>query len=42
MASWWISPSELFDGQSPLDLLKQNRLTEIAVDNVAADDAEGM
>ena len=42
VASCWISPSELFDGQSPLDLLKQNRLTEIAVDNVAADDAEGM
>lgn len=42
VASWWITPSELFDGRSPLDLLKQDRLTEIAVDNVAADDAEGM
>lgn len=42
VASWWITPSELFDGWSPLDLLRQNKLTQIAVDNVAADDAEGM
>ncbi|MFB9782844.1 hypothetical protein [Rhodococcus baikonurensis] len=33
-ASWWMTTTELLDGNSPLEDLEAGQLTEIAVDNV--------
>ena len=42
VVSWWLTATELLDGNSPLDELTAGTLTDIAVDNVLADQQSGM
>lgn len=41
-ASWWLTASDLLDGNSPLEDLEAGQLTEIAVDNMIDDARQGM
>ncbi len=41
-ASWWLTPGDLLDGNSPLKDLEAGLLTEIAVDNVIDHARHGM
>lgn len=41
-ASWWLTPVDLLDGNSPLEDLEAGDLTEIAVDNVIDHARQGM
>jgi hypothetical protein len=41
-ASWWLTPTELLDGTSPLEDLEAGDLTVIAVDNVLDYSRRGM
>lgn len=41
-ASWWLTPTELLDGNSPLEDLEAGELTVIAVDNVLDYSRRGM
>ncbi|RDI17265.1 hypothetical protein DEU38_123101 [Rhodococcus sp. AG1013] len=41
-ASWWLTPTDMLDGNSPLEDLEAGQLTEIAVDNVIDHARQGM
>lgn len=41
-ASWWLTSTDLLDGNSPLEDLEAGQLTEIAVDNVLDYSRRGM
>lgn len=41
-ASWWLTPTDILDGRSPLDDLDAGDLTEIAIDNVLDAARRGM
>lgn len=41
-ANWWLTASDLLDGNSPLEDLEAGQLTEIAVDNMIDDARRGM
>ncbi len=41
-ASWWLTPTEILDGNSPLDDLTYGILTRAAVDNIVAAQRSGM
>ncbi|WP_186322378.1 MULTISPECIES: hypothetical protein [Nocardiaceae] len=41
-ASWWLTPTDMLDGNSPLEDLEEGQLTEIAVDNVIDHARHGM
>ncbi|MDS1116341.1 hypothetical protein RD149_21590 [Gordonia westfalica] len=42
VASWWLTATELLDGNSPFNELISGALTDIAVDNILADQQSGM
>ncbi|WP_137875452.1 hypothetical protein [Rhodococcus sp. Q] len=41
-ASWWLTASDMLDGNSPLEDLESGQLTEIAVDNLIDHARHGM
>ncbi|MDP8017122.1 hypothetical protein [Prescottella equi] len=41
-ASWWLTASDMLDGNSPLEDLEAGQLTEIAVDNLIDHARHGM
>ncbi|SDC56503.1 hypothetical protein [Rhodococcus tukisamuensis] len=41
-ASWWLTPTDILDGRSPLEDLEAGDLTEIAIDNILDTARRGM
>lgn len=41
-ASWWLTPTDILDGRSPLEDLEADDLTEIAIDSILDTACRGM
>lgn len=41
-ASWWLTPTDILDGRSPLEDFQSGDLTEIAIDNILDTARRGM